>query len=324
MSLKIGFVGTGSFTRFHCNLLSKMEDVEVTAFCGTSLEKAEKAASSWNGAKGYDSLTTMLDAQSLDAVYICVPPMAHGATEFALIERGIPFFVEKPLGLDIELPTEILHRINAQKLITSVGYHFRYMDSTKRAAELLEQRKAGMALGHWMGSMPKVGWWRKQDGSGGQFIEQTSHIIDLMRYLMGDVEEVYAAYANRVMHEVEDGVTVPDVGTVTVKLASGAVATISNTCILPGDGPIGLQIYTDQGLLEITRDSIRELGKSFVIEHKNVNNPYVREHEAFLHAVRTGDGSDILSPYADSVKTQEVAYAATRSAASGAPVRIRN
>jgi predicted dehydrogenase len=75
-------------------------------------------------------------------------------------------------------------------------------------------------------------------------------------------------------------------------------------------------------MLEITRDSIKESGKSYLIEHKNQNNPYAREHEAFLHAVRTGDSSGILSPYADSLKTQEVAYAAARSAAAGTPVRI--
>ncbi|TDG00342.1 Gfo/Idh/MocA family protein [Paenibacillus piri] len=322
MSLKIGFVGTGSFTRFHCDLLAKMDGVQVAAFCATSLDKAEKAAAGWNGAGAYDSVASMLDSQRLDAVYVCVPPMAHGEIEMTLIERGIPFFVEKPLGLDIELPAQIADKLAARKLITSVGYHFRYMDSTQRALELLQQRKVGMALGYWMGSMPKVGWWRRQDGSGGQFIEQTSHIVDLMRYLIGDVEEVYAAYASRVMHEVEEGVTVPDVGTVTFKLASGAVATISNACMLPGNGPTGLQIYTNQGLLELTRDSLKDAGKSTISEYKNEHNPYVREHEAFLHAVRTGDASRILSPYADSLKTQAVTAAAARSAATGQPVRV--
>jgi myo-inositol 2-dehydrogenase/D-chiro-inositol 1-dehydrogenase len=322
MTLRIGFVGTGSFTRFHGNLFSKMDGVQVTAFCATSMEKAERAAADWNGAIGYDSLPHMLDEQRLDAVYICVPPMAHGNIENSLIERGIPFFVEKPLGLDLELPKAISGEISAKKLVTSVGYHFRYMDSTRRAIELLKDRNVGMALGYWMGSMPKVPWWRRQDGSGGQFIEQTSHIVDLMRFVMGEADEVYAAYANRVMHEKEEGVTTPDVGTVTVKLSSGAVATISNTCILPGDGRIGLHIYTDLGMLELSNKSVKDIGKSSVCEYMNESNPYVREHEAFFHAIRTGDTSGILSTYEDSVRTQAITTAALRSAVTGAPVRL--
>lgn len=324
MTLKVGFVGTGGFTRFHCNLLAKMEGVQVRAFCATSLDKAERAAAEWNGAKGYDSAATMLDAEALDAVYICVPPMAHGEIEEALIARNIPFLVEKPIGLDMEQPVKLLKEIQAKRLITSVGYHFRYMDSTQRALELLKQRKIGMGLGYWMGGMPLVSWWRKQDGSGGQFIEQTSHIVDLLRYTMGEVEEVYAAYANRVMHEVHEGVGIPDVGTVTFKLASGAVATISNTCILPphSQGKIGLHIYTDGGTLELTNECLRDLAPSAVMEYKNTANPYVREHEAFLTAVRTGDTSGIKSSYEDAVKTQAVAVAALRSASAGVPVHL--
>ncbi|OXM85131.1 Gfo/Idh/MocA family protein [Paenibacillus rigui] len=324
MTLKVGFVGTGGFTRFHCNLLAKMEGVQVRAFCATSLDKAERAASEWHGAKGFDNVQHMLDDTALDAVYICVPPMAHGEVEEALIERGIPFLVEKPVGTDMELPLKVLKELKAKPLITSVGYHFRYMDSTQRALKLLQDRKIGMGLGYWMGGMPLVSWWRKQAGSGGQFIEQTSHIVDLLRYTMGEVEEVYAAYANRVMHEVHEGVDTPDVGTVTLKLVSGAVATISNTCILPShsQGKIGLHLYTDQGTLELGNESLKELGSAVAAEYKNVTNPYVREHEAFLTAVRSGDTSGILSSYEDAVKTQAVAVAALRSASAGVPVHL--
>jgi myo-inositol 2-dehydrogenase/D-chiro-inositol 1-dehydrogenase len=102
----------------------------------------------------------------------------------------------------------ISKQVTAKKLITSVGYHFRYMDSTATALRCLQERKIGMALGYWMGNMPMISWWRKQEASGGQFIEQTSHIVDLLRYTLGEVEEVYAVYGNRVMHEKAEGVTV--------------------------------------------------------------------------------------------------------------------
>ena len=52
----------------------------------------------------------MLDAEGLDAAYVCVPPFAHGAPELAVFERGLPFFVEKPLAADLETAEQIATR----------------------------------------------------------------------------------------------------------------------------------------------------------------------------------------------------------------------
>ncbi|GAE04443.1 Gfo/Idh/MocA family protein [Paenibacillus sp. JCM 10914] len=239
MSLKVAIIGTGWFSKVHADIISGMEGVTLAAFVGTSEVKAENAARNYATAKGYDEVEQMLDEIKPDAVYVCVPPFAHGAIETSLVERNIPFLVEKPLATGMEVPTKINQEVSRTGLITSVGYHFRYTDAAVKAADILKERKAGMALGYWMGDMPQVSWWRKQEGSGGQFIEQTTHIVDLLRCLLGEVEEVYAAFAHRAMKGQVEGVTVHDVGTVTMKLRSGAVATISNTCILPEGGQVG-------------------------------------------------------------------------------------
>ncbi|TCM90971.1 putative dehydrogenase [Paenibacillus sp. BK033] len=323
MTLRIGIAGTGWFGRMHAEKLAAMDGVSVSAFCGTSLDKAETAARPYSDARGYDTIEAMLEDRKLDAVYICTPPFAHGEIELALVERGIPFLVEKPIGVDEETPSRIRQAIADKGLITSVGYHFRYMDSTNHAKELLADRTPLMALGQWMGSMPGVYWWRKMETSGGQFVEQTTHIVDLTRYLLGDVNEVYAAYGSRHMAQVEEGVTVPDVGTVTIKLASGAVATISNTCAIPAGGHAGLQIYTNTGVLQVTGEALVDIEADKKTEYKSSNNPYVRENEAFLHAVRTGDSSQILSTYEDAWETHRVTMAANESARTGLPVKLR-
>ncbi|NMO97343.1 Gfo/Idh/MocA family protein [Paenibacillus lemnae] len=321
MALNTAIIGTGWFSGMHGDILARMDGVAVKAFVGTNLEKAEKAANKY-GAAGYDNVEHMLDQVKPDAVYICVPPFAHGDIEQQLLERGIPFLVEKPLGAEMETPNRILQKLQQSGLITSVGYHFRYTDAAARAAEMLQGRTAGMALGYWMGDMPQVSWWRKQEGSGGQFIEQTTHIVDLLRCLLGEVDEVYAAYGHRVMQERYEGVTVHDVGTVTLKLKSGAVATISNTCILPEGEQAGLTIYTEQGSLDVKSDKLIVKEKGKLMEYRNAGNPYQRENEAFIHAVRTGDASGILSTYEDAVKTMEITYAALRSAETGMPVKL--
>lgn len=322
MTLRVGMIGTGWFADKHAAMLSVMDEVQVTAIVGSSREKAERMAGRFSGATGYGAFTEMLDREKLDAVYICTPPFAHGSVELALAERGIPFFVEKPLAVDLETPSDILEAVRRNNLITSVGYHFRYTDAVASAKQLLDGRTVGMAMGYWMGGMPGVYWWRKQEMSGGQFVEQTTHIVDLLRYLLGEVTEVQAMFAQRHKHLTEDGVTVPDVGTVNLRLKSGAVATIANTCMLPIEHTSGLHVYTDQGVLEIGGACLKEMVSGRVTEYRNRSNPYELENQAFIHAVRTGDTSGIRSTYADAWKSQQITTAAVKSAQTGQLVRL--
>lgn len=319
--MKVGFVGTGWFAKTHAKILGEMNGVDVTAFCGTNMEKAEKEARNWSNATGFTNMEEMLDRQKLDAVYICVPPHSHGAIEYALIERNIPFFVEKPLGMN-EVPNDIVRRIEEKGLITSVGYHWRYKDTTKRVLSLLHDGQVGMALGYWMSSMPMVPWWRDVNTSGGQFVEQTTHIVDLLRYLFGDVNEVYAAFNNQIMRSKVEGTTVPDVGSVTMKLKNGMISTISNTCILQNSSKVGLDIYTDEGVIELSNDLLRVVKGNRVEEYKEETNPYLTENQIFLDAVQTGDPSKILSNYQDAIKTHKVTMAANDSAATGKPIYL--
>lgn len=322
--LKIAIAGTGWFADKHASLIAAREDAQVVAFLGTSLPKAEKLAQNFAGAQAFDDIEQMLDTVKPDAVYISVPPMAHGSIEDAIVARNIPFLIEKPIGLDMETVNRIQSQVTKKNIITSVGYHIRYTDTVQKAKELLETRKVGMAVGSWLGDMPGVPWWRKQNGSGGQFIEQTTHIVDLVRYLVGEVEEVYAVYAQRHMHTKHDGVEVADVGAVTLKLAGGAVASITNTCMLPFGHRSGLELFTDKGVLEIQQSRyLKNHEGTQTTEYKNLLNPYEIETDAFLHAIKTGDRSRILTDYADAAVTLRITFAALESSISGMPVKLR-
>ncbi|MGF6353317.1 myo-inositol 2-dehydrogenase/D-chiro-inositol 1-dehydrogenase [Paenibacillus sp. 4624] len=327
MTLQIGIIGTGWFSKVHADILTRMEGVRVASICGTTLEKAEAMASVYDAA-GYDDLEHMLDNEKLDAVYICVPPMSHGFIEAALIKRGIPFLVEKPLSTGMDVPLRILEQVQQSSLLTSVGYHLRYQGAAQVMKQAMQEQKVGMALGRWMGGMPGVSWWRRQDGSGGQFVEQTTHIVDLLRFCAGEVTEVYAVAAQRSIHEKHEHVTVDDVANVTLKLESGAIASIANTCLLPdGEGGAGLQFYTDAGVWDWTPDRLLLPSAASHpmagLEVSAGQNPYERENEAFIHALRTGDRSRILSDYADACRTQAITVAAQESVDSGLPVKLQ-
>ncbi|MBU5352805.1 Gfo/Idh/MocA family oxidoreductase [Paenibacillus barcinonensis] len=328
MTLQIGIIGTGWFSKVHADIITRMKGVRVASVCGTTLEKAEAMGSVYDAA-GYEQLEQMLDGEKLDAVYICVPPMSHGSIEAELIKRGIPFLVEKPLSTGMDIPLRIVEQVQQSSLLTSVGYHFRYQESVQVMKQAMQEQKVGMALGRWMGGMPGVGWWRRQEGSGGQFVEQTTHIVDLLRFCAGEVTEVYAVAAQRSMHEKHEHVTVADVANVTLKLKSGAIASIANTCLLPdGEGGAGLQFYTDAGVWDWTPERLLVPDAASHpmagLEVAAGHNPYERENEAFIHALRTGDRSRILSDYADACRTQEITTAAQASVESGLPVQLQS
>lgn len=325
MTIKLGFIGTGSIAFRHLGHLSKMADVEITAFCSKNVYNAMKAAESFPGARAYARLDDMLDGASLDGVYVCVPPDVHGESEWKLIERSIPFLVEKPLGLDRSVTSKILSAVRSKNLLTAVGYHWRYSQATQIARGLLADRRIGMAIGSWIGSMPMTGWWRRQSASGGQFVEQTTHLVDLLRYICGEVQEVYASYALRVMQEQLPGTDVPDVGTVSLKLRSGVIASISNACMVPvSRHRIGLELLTDQGALMLEEERLHHITARETHVYSNDTPPLASEAMAFVQALRTGDRSLILSDYEDACRTHDITMAANESAASGKPVCLQS
>lgn len=322
--MKIGMVGTGGFSRKHAAIFTGMEGTRLQAVCGTSKEKANAFAAEYGTGTGYDSITHMLEKESLDAVYICVPPFAHGQIEEQLIARRIPFFVEKPLAVDLAAATIIKEALDKKAVITSVGYHFRYRDTVQLLKRELSAHTIGMATGGWMGSMPLVPWWRDQSQSGGQFIEQTTHLIDLIRFTLGEVEEVYAVEANRLMAAKHDHVTVPDVGSAMLKMKSGVVVQLSNTCMLPdGVFEVGLQFFHSDGITKLDQTGLITCTPGAKTRKDDKTDPYVREAEAFLHAVRTDDTSGILSSYQDAWHTQAVADAIRKSAQRKKAIQLK-
>ena len=126
----------------------------------------------------------MFDKEDLDAGYICTPPFAHGDQELAACERQIPIFVEKPIATQMETADQINRAIQENGIIASVGYPWRYQDNADHARSVSAGQKIVGALGYWMGGMPGVAWWRVREQSGGQHVEQTTHIFDLCRYLV--------------------------------------------------------------------------------------------------------------------------------------------
>jgi myo-inositol 2-dehydrogenase / D-chiro-inositol 1-dehydrogenase len=193
--VRIGMVGAGAVAARHARTLLAMDGVEVAGVADPALERARELADEV-GAATYPNHMELLDAERLDALYICVPPFAHGPPELTAIDAGLPFFVEKPVAIDEPTATSIATRLAGRPLVTCTGYHWRWLDIFDRAAELLADRPARLVQCSWLDKVPPPTWWLRRDGSGGQTIEQTTHVLDVARGLAGEVTEVHA-YAAR-------------------------------------------------------------------------------------------------------------------------------
>ncbi|MBM3276555.1 MAG: Gfo/Idh/MocA family oxidoreductase [Candidatus Handelsmanbacteria bacterium] len=320
MSLRIGFIGTGGIAGHHLRTLAQLPDATLAAFCDVVPSKARAAADTYGG-KAYGDFRQMFDSEHLDAVYICLPPFAHGEPELEALGRGLPIFVEKPVATTADAADQIQAAIEEAGLISAVGYHWRYMDLTARARERLAGQEVGFALGSWAGGMPGVSWWRVMEQSGGQIVEQTTHIFDLARYLLGEVRSVHAACRTGLMKEVEH-YNVHDATVTNLSFASGAIASITSACMLGTGGHVGLDLYLKDQVLRLDHRYLT-VEKS---EGKEIfylgNNPTFDEDAAFLKAVQSGDPSGIRCPYAEAVKTLKLTLAATRSASENRVINL--
>ncbi|MDH2325821.1 glycosyltransferase [Cereibacter sp. SYSU M97828] len=319
MTTRLGFIGAGGIAHRHFGVLEQMEDVTIAAIADPDTARAEEAGKRF-GAAVFADHAAMLEAADLDAVFICVPPFAHGEIERACIARGLPFFVEKPLSLDLTLAEEIAAEVDAAGLVTAVGYHWRYLDTVDAARAELARNPAHLMTGFWLDQTPPPQWWWREDGSGGQVVEQATHIIDLARFLAGDVTEVYGLAAIRPREDF-DGLDVPTATTANLRFAGGAIANLSATCILRWNHRVGLHVFADALALEITdHDIMVDVGRGRPVRHAE-GDPVWRQDRDFIEAVQ-GRENRIRCPYAEALETHRVALAISKSAASGQPVKM--
>lgn len=341
MSVRIGFIGVGGIAASHLINLVQIPEADVVALCDLSEDVIARTRSrvnerlarlyAYTGRQGrflegatYTDYRAMLRSERLDAVYVCLPPFAHGEPEEAVIEAGLPFLVEKPVALHLPLADRLLAMVRERELVTSVGYQTRYTTTAQKAKELLEGKTIGMVVVMRFGSTPEKAWYRFQDKSGGQLIEMATHQVDLLRYLVGEIKTVYAAAATRINHKRQPDYDIHDVNCMTLEFENGVVGNFANNFISGHGTPSeaqGLHIFAEGLTLSIGAGltALTAAGKeSFP---RDPNGMY-KEDEAFVQAVATGDRSRILSDYENGVRTLAVTLAADHSARTKQPVHV--
>jgi predicted dehydrogenase len=319
--VRVGFIGAGGIAQRHYDVLRGFHDVKVVAFADPLLERALSLARRGN-AKAYEDYRVMLEDEELNALYICVPPFAHGEFEMAAVDLSMPFFVEKPLALEWEKAARISQAVQDKKLLTAVGYHWRYMTTVEEAKELLADRPPHLVLGYWLDCTPPPAWWVRDDQSGGQMIEQTTHVFDLARYLTGEVDSLFAMGSHIERAGFPDA-DIFETTTASLRFASGALGNISSTCLLNWQHRVGLHLFCQGQVIEISEhESMIDIGQGRPVNGQR-GDPVVREDRDFIDAV-LGTSNHIRVPYGEALKTLQLTLAATQSAKEGREIVLKD
>ena len=303
--------------------VTDLDDARAAALSAELSAELSADFSAAHGLRAVPDLDALL-GEGLDAVYVCVPPFAHGPVEQAIAAAGLAMFVEKPLGLDESMAAAVADAVAEAGVVTAVGHHWRYSAAVEQASRLLDGRDVRLVTGAWLDKVPPVGWWAMRGRSGGQVVEQAVHVLDLARLLVGEVSYVHAMADGTPPSVAEapdadvDGATA-----VVLRFAAGAVGTLAATCRLGWKHRAGIEIYADDLALTLTETELQ------VTDQRGEQPPQAVEPDeakraadrAFVDAV-LGLGDDIRAPYPEALRTHRLACTIARSAATEAALTV--
>jgi len=254
----------------------------------------------------------------VDAVWVCVPPFAHGDLELAVLAAGLPLFVEKPLAADVHVAERVAEAVAAAGLPTATGYHWRHLDTVERARSVLAATPVRLVDARWWGTTPPPAWWRRQEQSGGQVVEQATHVLDLVRVLAGEVTEVVGGAAP----SSSAGRDVPDATAAVLRFESGAVGTASTSCVLPAPTAAGLDVVGDGVSVELTETTLRVRTRDGEERAEPAVDGRFAVDRAFVDVVAGRPAPAGLVDVAEALRTHRLAWAVAEAARTGGAVPV--
>lgn len=305
MTAKIGFVGAGYIARRHRDAFA---DLGLGDTIVGVTDPNEVAAASF-GSPVFADLEQMLRDVGPDAVFVCVPPHRHGRVEEQLVAARTPFFVEKPLAADVEAARRIEAAVRASGLPTAVGYHWRQLTGVHRLVERVSSADASriVAIGQWVDGLPGSPWWRRQETSGGQMVEQVTHLVDVLRLVLGDVRDVEGMATSRPTADAEAlGGDVPSGSAALLGFSSGALATLVATYGYSRRYAVQLQFVLDGEVHTISEEGATIDKDGARTELPEQGDPFTSQVKDVL-AMLLGEASGRLVDYSQALQTHEIA-----------------
>ena len=326
MAIRVGFLGTGAWSRVHLYWVQQHPETVVTACYGSNPEKtASFAREAGEDCAIYPTYQEMFP--HVDAVYLAIPPFAHTTQIREALDAGLHVFTEKPLARTLENARATVAVAEAHpELRTQIGYMLRFSQPVEVLGDFVFRRgKPILFVGRYFCNDLHAHWWRDHAKSGGQLLEQVIHLIDLACFLFGEPKEVVYMAENLAHRDVE-GYTTNDVSVLTVRFDSGALATFAATNqAVPGRWEMAYRVVFEHltaasASLDAGEFWVTEPGAEETFTVAEGPDPYRAETEDFIGAIL--EGRPTRCPFSEGLVALRVIDAAERSAVSGEIVPV--
>ena len=194
--LQVALIGCGGRGLGHVRVLQEFDDVEMVAVCDPIEAARNAAGDEFNIAGRYASVDEMLDAESLDAVFVATPAHLNGEAALPCLERGVNTLMEKPPGMSVAETTALRDAAARTGAKSMVGWNRRFHPIIVKAREMVEARGAVTQL---VGEFHKSVTGFIKSGRFPEhlmdnlFLETPIHALDIVRAMAGaEVEEVHS------------------------------------------------------------------------------------------------------------------------------------
>ena len=343
-----GIIGCGMIAEYHTRAINEIDGAQVVAAFSRSETNGAKIEHLAGGdCRVYDDLDAMLAHPGLDVVCVCTPSGAHMEPAVKAARAGKHVVVEKPLEITLARCDAVIKACDDAGVRLCTIFPSRFTPANARLKEAIDLGRFGrLTLGD-----TYVKWWRTQqyydsggwrgtwelDG-GGALMNQAIHNVDLLQWLMGDVDTI-TALADMLAHE---RIEVEDTAVAAVRFKNGALGVIeAATSAFPGLLK-RTEIHGDRGSARVEQDDItlwefQEKVPSDAEVHaamagssgfkagasdpRGITHAGHRDQLAdFLAAIEEGRAP--LIDGREGRKSVEIIRAIYRSAASGRPVRL--
>lgn len=227
-----GVVGLGRISKRHLDAINNNPNAVLYAVCDIDDNKINPVKQEYSPKKTYSSFDDMIKDKNIDIVNIATPSGLHADMAIKALKAGKHVVVEKPMALSIKDANKIIQTVEETNKKLMVVFQNRFNLAVQKLKKADEE---GMFGKKYLANAT-VRWFRPQEYydqdnwhgtismDGGCLLNQSIHNIDLLLWLMGDVDKV-AAFTDRFSHNHE----VEDAAVASLRFKSGALGVIEST-----------------------------------------------------------------------------------------------
>lgn len=269
----VAIIGT-RFGNLHAEAIAELPDrARVVTVCSRTEENARRSAERWHAELGTTSFEQALHHPGVDAVHLCVPHDLHAPMAITAAQAGKHILTEKPIATTVEDADRMIHAAQQAGVLLMVSLNQRFLSHHQRAKTLVDAGRVGtvfLCQAAFKGFSHIKGW--RYDATrvgGGALIDSGMHRVDLLRWLVGEVEAVQAEAGTFIHREMEG----EDTAVALLRFASGAIGHL--TCSWGVQTPVreeSLMLAGTSGTIWTDNDtlSIRHTGATASGAHSPV------------------------------------------------------